>query len=166
MSTQKADTVPSKETKAEIETMSEKCATCAFRSGTKASRNSLTVLKARLCAQIGQPFQCHENTVFVTESGKAIGLSDVNRIDIIGKVPRGEYQPRPGEQWKNCAGWAELVSALEAKGLTFTNGWQFQLTEKLLEVIDKAEFEGESWDDSRVTREIKAAIDAVGACQS
>ena len=142
-----------------LETMPDKCATCAFRLGTEASRQPLTVLKARLCAQIGEPFYCHDNAVFITPAGKTIDMSNRNRVDFIEKVPRGEYQPRPGEQWKNCAGWAELVQVLNEKNLGFKQDWQIELSARLLEVIEKAESEGGSWDEERSRREIREVID-------
>lgn len=37
----------------------DKCRTCAFRSGTQANQ-SYTPLKAKLCAEIPEPFLCHE----------------------------------------------------------------------------------------------------------
>lgn len=148
-----------------FETMPDKCATCAFRPGTRANLSPITLLKARLCAQIKQPFHCHDNAVYVTPSGRVVDEQDRNRVDFIGKFKRGEYQPRPGEHWKNCTGWAELVESLDAKGMIFREGWQVLLTEKLLEVIDKAETEGEEWDEARTTREIRTAIDAVGEAQ-
>ncbi len=38
----------------------DRCATCAYRSGTDASRTPTTVMLARLCVLSGEPFSCHE----------------------------------------------------------------------------------------------------------
>lgn len=143
------------------EIMKEKCDTCAFRPGTQANRSALTVLKARLCAQAGQPFHCHENAVFVTPSGKEIKTHDRNRIDVIGRVPHGEYKPKAGEDWKICAGFMEMVLAQSDKQLLFTEDWQIELSKRLLEVIEKAELEGEEWDEARSAAEIRAVIDSM-----
>lgn len=40
--------------------MQEKCATCAFRSGSQASLSPLTIMQAQLCAEIPEMFLCHE----------------------------------------------------------------------------------------------------------
>lgn len=37
-----------------------RCATCAFRPGTEASRSELTLVKAQLCLISGTVFHCHE----------------------------------------------------------------------------------------------------------
>lgn len=42
-------------------TLHEKCATCAFRPGTEASKSANTLLKAQLCALTGELFLCHEH---------------------------------------------------------------------------------------------------------
>jgi hypothetical protein len=42
--------------------MDNRCATCAFRPGTEASRTETTVLMARLCLMSGETFECHERT--------------------------------------------------------------------------------------------------------
>lgn len=38
----------------------ERCATCAYRAGTEASRSKSTLLTAKLCALAAEPFYCHE----------------------------------------------------------------------------------------------------------
>lgn len=40
--------------------VNDRCATCAFRPGTEASRDPTTLLMARLCLLGGDIFQCHE----------------------------------------------------------------------------------------------------------
>lgn len=41
----------------------ERCLTCAYRSGTKASASKSTQLTAQLCALSGEPFYCHEEMI-------------------------------------------------------------------------------------------------------
>lgn len=41
--------------------MPERCQTCAFRAGTRASQSPTTLLKAKLCIISGSDFICHES---------------------------------------------------------------------------------------------------------
>lgn len=40
-------------------TIQERCHDCAFREGTEASRSEITQIKARLCLETMEPFNCH-----------------------------------------------------------------------------------------------------------
>lgn len=119
------------------ETMSEKCSTCAFRKGTPANQ-SLSFIKARLLAHLGEEFYCHDNTVFVTKEGATVTIENKNRFDFTTVVPRGEYKTSHGLEWKLCHGWSEMAAAIKAKGMQFT-GWKAELTNKMLAMIEAIE---------------------------
>lgn len=51
--------------------MADKCATCAFRPGTAASKTDTTLMKARLCIESGEPFLCHKSPLEAWCAGAA-----------------------------------------------------------------------------------------------
>jgi hypothetical protein len=54
--------------------MAERCATCAFRAGTDASRSPITQLRAKLCIISGDYFLCHESPLEAWCAGVAESL--------------------------------------------------------------------------------------------
>ena len=67
--------------------MKERCATCAYRPGTEASRDETTLLTARLCAIAGEPFFCHEEQVSHGEERQEVCAGFLAAVEAQGPEP-------------------------------------------------------------------------------
>jgi hypothetical protein len=137
----------------------ERCKTCAFREGTAANRSEITMLKAKLCIEICEPFFCHDNVDFVTSGGVAINPLNKNLIDILTKEPQGRYEVRPGETMHLCMGWVDAVSKLNDKG-HYANQpeWKKLFTLRLLDIVQRAEDRGAEWSEEETAEQIRIAL--------
>lgn len=75
----------------ELITPKERCATCAFREGTVASKNRLTVLKAQLCLKTGGHFLCHEAPMVLRDSVLCRGYVDALTVTM-GRPIEAEWK--------------------------------------------------------------------------
>lgn len=104
----------------------ERCETCAFRPGTEANGSVLTRLKARLCAEAGEPFYCHEPIEDLTREGMIFSAAYVTLQEA------GELQL--------CGGYVRLVDSLQRAGFYERDEeWRRRTRRGLLSLIERAE---------------------------
>lgn len=116
-----------------------RCDGCAFTAGTEANESQITRLKSTLCAQIAEPFYCHQNAVDDT-------------------LPEGEEML--------CRGWAEAVQTLYRKGhYERMPEWRKEVLRAILGAVTAMEDRieaGESLEDFNVAQEVAALLHAAG----
>lgn len=89
----------------ELLTWHERCGTCAYRPGTEANRSEITLLKAQLCLESGEPFLCHEDP-----SRRAICKGWADAFE--SRLKAGKLKEEP-ERRKMAAFFADLISDAE-----------------------------------------------------
>lgn len=134
----------------------EKCGTCAFRAGTEASESPFTLLKARLSAENGEPFYCHEPMETLMKAEPGLPLSEA--IDYL----RGEGEMRL------CGGAARLMDRLAAQGhFERDEEWRQLVRRALLELIHRAETEpGFDLDETAFRQMLEATIEKEAAAHA